>query len=89
VAQKDPGSNALIVVQGHDHPLLMKNSLHAEDASWIGGEPPAEGSAHTAKTRYRQADSPCIVTRAEDAEIAVEFARVTMPTTDRFASAAR
>jgi tRNA-specific 2-thiouridylase len=75
VAQKDPGSNALIVVQGHDNPLLMKSALKAEDASWIGGEAPAAGSPHSAKTRYRQADSPCILTRAEDGEIAVEFAR--------------
>jgi tRNA-specific 2-thiouridylase len=75
VAQKDPGANALIVVQGHDHPLLMRNALRAADASWIGGEPPAEGSTHSAKTRYRQADSPCIVTRSQDGEIAVEFAR--------------
>jgi tRNA-specific 2-thiouridylase len=75
VAQKDPASNALIVVQGHDHPLLMKSALRAQDASWVGGEAPEEGSAHSAKTRYRQADSPCIVTRALDGEIAVEFAK--------------
>ena len=29
VAQKDLGANALIVVQGHDHLLLMKNGLRA------------------------------------------------------------
>jgi tRNA-uridine 2-sulfurtransferase len=75
VAQKDPGSNALIVVQGHDNPLLLKDSLRAQDASWVAGDAPAEGSAHSAKTRYRQADSPCLVTRAQDDEIAVEFAR--------------
>jgi len=74
VAQKDPGANALIVVQGHDHPLLMKSSLKAQDASWIAG-PPAPGSTHSAKTRYRQADAACLVTRSEDEEIAVEFAR--------------
>jgi tRNA-specific 2-thiouridylase len=75
VAQKDMGANALIVVQGHDHPLLMKNALSAEDASWVSGEAPAAGSAHSAKTRYRQADSRCVLTRAQDAEIAVEFSR--------------
>jgi tRNA-specific 2-thiouridylase len=74
VAQKDPGANALIVVQGHDHPLLMKGSLKARDASWIAGAP-APGSTHSAKTRYRQPDSACIVTRSEDDEIAVEFAQ--------------
>jgi tRNA-specific 2-thiouridylase len=75
VAEKDMGSNSLVVVQGHDHPLLMKRSLQAQDASWVSGAAPAEGAAHSAKTRYRQADSACIVTRSEDEEIAMEFAR--------------
>jgi len=75
VAQKDPEANALIVVQGHDHPLLLRNTLRAGDASWVAGEAPAEGSAHTAKTRYRQADSPCVLTRSEDGEITVAFAQ--------------
>ena len=74
VAGKDMASNSLIVVQGHDHPLLFKRSLTAQDASWVAGAP-APGSTHSAKTRYRQADSACIVTRAEDGEIAVEFAQ--------------
>lgn len=75
VAQKDLGSNALIVVQGHDHLLLMRNSLAAQDASWVSGDAPGPGSTHSAKTRYRQADSPCVVTRSEDDAIAVEFAQ--------------
>ncbi|MFY9316818.1 MAG: tRNA 2-thiouridine(34) synthase MnmA [Burkholderiales bacterium] len=75
VAQKDMGANALIVVQGHDHLLLMRNSLRAADASWTSGDAPEAGSAHSAKTRYRQADAPCVVTRAEDDEISVEFAQ--------------
>ena len=74
VAQKDLGANALVVVQGHDDPLLMKRSLRAQDASWVA-DSPAEGSTHSAKTRYRQVDSACIVTRAEDGEIALEFAQ--------------
>ncbi|MGH9806197.1 MAG: tRNA 2-thiouridine(34) synthase MnmA, partial [Terriglobia bacterium] len=44
VAQKDLGSNALIVVQGHDNPLLMRSTLAAQDASWIAGDAPAQGS---------------------------------------------
>ncbi|HEY8067954.1 MAG TPA: tRNA 2-thiouridine(34) synthase MnmA [Burkholderiales bacterium] len=75
VAQKDPASNALVVVQGHDHALLMRNSLKAQDASWVSGDAPAEGASHSAKTRYRQADSACIVTRSDDEEIAMEFAQ--------------
>jgi tRNA-specific 2-thiouridylase len=75
VAQKDPGANALIVVQGHDHALLMRNTLTAQDASWISGAAPVAGATHSARTRYRQADSACVVTRSEDDGIAVEFAR--------------
>jgi tRNA-uridine 2-sulfurtransferase len=75
VAQKDLGANALIVVQGHDHTLLLRNSLKAQDASWVSGDAPAEGASHSAKTRYRQADSVCIVTRSDDEGIAMEFAQ--------------
>ena len=75
VADKDMAANTLIVVQGHNHPLLMKSSLSAQDASWIAGDAPAAGATHSARTRYRQADSACIVTRSEDEEIAVEFAQ--------------
>ena len=75
VAQKDMGANALIVVQGHDHQLLMRDALRAENASWISGAAPQEGSAHSAKTRYRQADSPCVLARAQDGAISVEFSR--------------
>ena len=41
VAQKDLALNTLVVVQGHDHPLLMKRSLTAQEASWISGDAPA------------------------------------------------
>ena len=73
VAKKDLSTKTLTVVQGHGHPLLMKRSLDALDASWISGTAPAEGSAHTAKTRYRQADAGCKVRRARDDGVAVEF----------------
>ena len=73
VAEKRRDTNTLVVVQGHDHPLLMKKSLRAEDASWIAGAPPAAPSAHTAKTRYRQADAPCTLSRVLESEIRVDF----------------
>jgi tRNA-uridine 2-sulfurtransferase len=73
VAAKRLETNELVVVQGHDHPLLMKRSLEAVEASWVAGEPPAVPSAHAARTRYRQADAPCRLVRASDGEIAVDF----------------
>jgi tRNA-specific 2-thiouridylase len=75
VAAKDPGENTLTVVQGHDHPLLLKRELSAQDASWIAGDAPAKGATHSAKTRYRQADSACYVTRSEGDTLTLEFAR--------------
>jgi len=75
VAQKDLAENTLVVVQGHDHPLLMKRALAAQDASWISGDAPVEGETHSGKTRYRQQDSTCFVTRSENDEIALEFAQ--------------
>ena len=75
VADKNMETNSLVVVQGHDHPQLMKRSLRAQDASWVSGDAPEQGSRHSAKTRYRQADSACIVTRSDDDGIALEFAQ--------------
>jgi tRNA-specific 2-thiouridylase len=65
VARKDMATNTLWVVPGHDHPWLMSDALHATDASWIVGAPPAVGARLTAKTRYRQTDAACTVTRVE------------------------
>jgi len=73
VAEKRMDTNELVVVQGHDHPLLMKRSLRAAEASWIAGSAPAAPSAHTAKTRYRQADAPCTLSSVLGPEIHVDF----------------
>ncbi len=73
VAEKRLESNELIVVQGHDHPSLLKKTLEAEDASWVSGQPPV-GKSYSAKTRYRQADAPCTLSKVLDSEIKVDFA---------------
>ncbi|MDO9315370.1 MAG: tRNA 2-thiouridine(34) synthase MnmA [Burkholderiaceae bacterium] len=59
-ARKDMATNTLYVVQGHDHPWLLSSVLVADDAQWVAGRPPAAG-ALAAKTRYRQADAPCVL----------------------------
>ena len=59
VAGKDLAKNELIVVCGHDHPLLQKARLRAADLSWVCGSAPDAAAAYAAKTRYRQADAPC------------------------------
>ena len=73
VAAKNLAENTLVVVQGHDDPRLLKRQLSAIDTSWVSGELPIEDSVHTAKSRYRQADSTCQLTRVEDDELSLAF----------------
>jgi tRNA-specific 2-thiouridylase len=73
VAGKDRERNELIVVQGHDHPLLRSRALTAADLAWVSGEPPAPEEAYGGKTRYRQADAACRVAELDEAECRVEF----------------
>lgn len=72
VAGKDMPTNTLIVVQGHDHPLLFSQELFAEQLSWTLDTPPALGH-YTAKTRYRQADAPCELLSCENGRIQLRF----------------
>ena len=72
VARKDMEKNTLWVVQGHDHPWLLSPALEADDASWVAGEAPSP-AAYAAKTRYRQADAPCTLTRAADGGFHLDF----------------
>jgi tRNA-uridine 2-sulfurtransferase len=73
VADKRRATNELVVVQGHDHPLLMKRTLSAADAAWVAGEAPAAPSAYTAKTRYRQPDAACTLSTVLESEMRVDF----------------
>jgi tRNA-specific 2-thiouridylase len=52
----------------------MKRTLSAADAAWVAGSAPQAPSTHTAKTRYRQADAPCTLSKVLDSEIRVDFA---------------
>jgi tRNA-specific 2-thiouridylase len=61
VAGKDLVRNVLVVVQDHDHPLLMSREILTEPAHWIGGMAPAERFTCGVKTRYRQPDHACEV----------------------------
>ena len=66
VAAKDHARNALIVVQGHDHPALLSRRLRVRDAHWIAGAAPPLPLRCHAKIRYRQADQACTVRPGED-----------------------
>jgi tRNA-specific 2-thiouridylase len=77
VAAKDFARNQLVVVQGHDHPLLFQDSLAALDVHWLGTPPAAWTHGRplrcAAKVRYRQADQPCTVTRTSESALEVAF----------------
>lgn len=73
VAKKDLNDNRLVVVQDHNHPLLMASELNASQMNWIAGSPPATRFTAMAKVRYRQIDQPCEVTVLEDGSVSVNF----------------
>jgi len=75
VADKRVGDNRLIVVQGHDHPALLRDSLRAEQLSWVASHAPAAPAGYAAKTRYRQADAACVLTQVDAGACEVSFAQ--------------
>jgi tRNA-specific 2-thiouridylase len=72
VAGKDMQQNILYVVQGHDHPALLKNAAILKDCSWIARTPP-ENHGLSARLRYRQKDIPCQLSLREDQSVHLQF----------------
>lgn len=63
----------MIAVQGHDHPMLFKDTLQAIDLSWVAGSAPADSFRCCAKVRYRQKDQTCSVEVNNDGSVNVVF----------------
>jgi tRNA-specific 2-thiouridylase len=74
VVGKDMENNVLYVVQGHDHPALLKPTLEAEQLSWVSGEAPHTHWVYTAKPRYRTSDQPCEIERVDADSCSINFA---------------
>jgi tRNA-specific 2-thiouridylase len=76
VADKERARNALIVVQGHDHPLLLRTVVDAQPVHWIAGTAPAPARLGqlSAKTRYRMPDAACSVELRAEARCRATFA---------------
>ena len=70
---KDLERNVLIVAQGHEHPLLMSNSLIATQLDWVTESAPNSDFRCTAKNRYRQQDVACKVSKIDDEHWRVDF----------------
>ena len=75
VAGKNLETNVLLVVQGHDHPLLQSRGLIADQAAWVAGHAPELPLKLAAKTRYRQADQACTLSQQADGTLRVVFDR--------------
>ena len=75
VAGKDAERNALVVVQGHEHPLLHRRTVDAQDMHWIAGAAPSSPSPLRlgAKTRYRMPDAVCSVEIGDGNRCRAEF----------------
>ncbi len=69
VAAKDPSRNALIVVQGVDHPLLSSHALRTGPVQWLT-DPPAATFAGEIQIRHRQRAVPAdVVWNADGATV--------------------
>ena len=75
VLDKDVVNNVLIVGQGHDHPLMLHNSLIADQLDWCSNRPLIEPMTCKAKTRYRQEDQGCFVKPLENGRCQVIFSQ--------------
>ena len=73
VLEKDLVNNVLIVGQGHDHPLMLHNTLEAGQLDWCSNSPLTASLQCAAKTRYRQADQACHVQPLADGRVRVSF----------------
>ncbi len=76
VLAKDLRRNVLIVGQGHEHPLLLADTLEAGTLDWCRERPPTAPLRCAAKTRYRQPDQACEVTLLEGGRCRVRFERL-------------
>ncbi len=72
VAGKNLPTNELIVVQGHQHPLLLKRTLQAKQLNFGQKILPPEG-IYTAKTRYRMQDASCKLIYVNEDTIELTF----------------
>jgi len=72
VAAKDAARNALIVVQGRDHPLLAHTGLATAPLNWLA--PPLEGEGRClVRIRHRQPLEPAIVEPQPTGAVRIRF----------------
>jgi len=72
VAAKDAARNTLVIVQGHDHPLLESDALLTGPWHWLV-EPREARLRCAVKVRYRQADQPAQLAPRADGAADIHF----------------
>ena len=72
VAAKDAARNTLVIVQGHDHPLLESGALLTGPWHWLI-EPREPRLRCTVKVRYRQADQAARLAPRADGTADIHF----------------
>jgi tRNA-uridine 2-sulfurtransferase len=73
VVGKDLARNALQVVQGHDHPLLLSQALEAIDWSWVAGIAPNTDIPYQARIRHRHPLQECRLTPLDSGRYRINF----------------
>jgi tRNA-specific 2-thiouridylase len=74
VAAKDAARNALVVVQGHDHPRLASSALTTGPWHWLA--PPRQAAVRcSVKVRYRQRDQEALLEPLPDGAVRIVFAQ--------------
>lgn len=74
VGAKDSRRNVLVVVQGHDHPLLTSTALTTGPMHWLLEKRP-EAFRCTVKVRYRQSDQAAELEPLADGSARIVFER--------------
>ena len=74
VVDKNVEKNIVYVAQGANHPALFADALTACTLSWVQGfAPEFLPLTCTAKIRYRQPDTPCVIEKIEEGRAYVRF----------------
>ncbi len=73
VADKDLEGNQLVVVQGSEHPMMMRQRMRIEQLSWCRQIPSSRERRCTAKIRYRQDDMPCCIHMTDSSHATLVF----------------
>jgi tRNA-specific 2-thiouridylase len=72
VAAKIPARNALIVVQQHEHPLLLSSAVETLPMHWLR-EPREQSLRCSVKLRYRQPDQSAVAERLPQGGLRLRF----------------